>query len=85
MSIITIHCRLVASEPIRRNLWHLMTERNTPLVNELLKRVSQHPKFEIWQRKGTLPNSAVRELCDEPLKKVYLGQPGASMPLPFSW
>ena len=76
MSHITIHCRLAASELIRRPLWHLMTERNTPLINELLKRVSQHPDFETWQRKGTIPNSAVKELCDEPLNKVYLGQPG---------
>ncbi|MBW4692297.1 MAG: type V CRISPR-associated protein Cas12k [Lyngbya sp. HA4199-MV5] len=76
MSYITIHCRLTAPEFIRRPLWHLMTEQNTPLVNELLKRVSQHPKFETWQRKGTLPNSAVKELCDEALRKVSSGQPG---------
>ena len=75
MSIITIHCRLIASEPVRRHLWHLMAESNTPLVNDLLKCVSQHPDFETWQRRGTIPESVVRGLC-EPLKEVYPEQPG---------
>jgi IS605 OrfB family transposase len=74
MSIITIHCRLVASEPIRRHLWHLMTESNTPLINDLLNQVSQHPDFETWQRRGTVPEKTVKELC-EPLKAIYPGQP----------
>jgi IS605 OrfB family transposase len=74
MSIITIHCRLVASEPIRRHLWHLMTESNTPLINDLLNQVSQHPDFETWQRRGTVPEKTVKELC-EPLKASYPGQP----------
>jgi IS605 OrfB family transposase len=76
MSIITIHCRLIASESVRRHLWHLMTENNTPLVNELLKRVSQHSDFETWQRRGTVPDRAVKKLCDELLKEGgYAGQP----------
>lgn len=75
MSIVTIHCRLVASEPIRRHLWHLMTQSNTPLVNELTKLVSQHKDFKIWQLKGTIPKKVVTDLC-EPLKQVYPGQPG---------
>jgi hypothetical protein len=79
MSIITIHCRLIASEPVRRHLWHLMTESNTPLVNNLLKQVSQHPNFEDWQRRGTIPEKAVKELC-EPLKTIYPGQPGRCHP-----
>ncbi len=41
MSIITIQCRLVASESTRRQLWELMAGKNTPLVNELLALVSQ--------------------------------------------
>ena len=75
MSIITIHCRLQASELIRRHLWHLMVDLNTPLVNDLLKQVSQHSDFEIWQRRGTIPESVVKGLC-EPLKEVYPDQPG---------
>lgn len=75
MSIITIHCRLVASEPVRRCLWYLMTEMNTPLVNDLLKQVSQHPDFETWQRRGTVSKEIVKELC-ETLRVAYPGQPG---------
>lgn len=77
MSITTIHCRLVASEKIRRQLWNVMTTKNTPLVNELLQQISQHPEFEDWLRKGDLPEKAVRDLC-EPLKvdPRFNGQPG---------
>ncbi|MBM0744062.1 type V CRISPR-associated protein Cas12k [Phormidium sp. CLA17] len=75
MSLITIHCRLIASEPVRRHLWHLMIESNTPLINDLLKCVSQHPDFGIWQRRGTISESVVKGLC-EPLKLVYPDQPG---------
>lgn len=75
MSLKTIHCRLIASEPVRRHLWQLMVSSNTPLVNDLLKRVSQHPDFETWQRRGTVAKDSVKELCD-PLKAVYPGQPG---------
>lgn len=74
MSIITIHCRLTASEPIRRHLWQLMSTSNTPLINDLLKQVSHHTDFETWQSRGTVPSNAIRELC-EPLKEVYPGQP----------
>ncbi|MBW4421089.1 MAG: type V CRISPR-associated protein Cas12k [Myxacorys californica WJT36-NPBG1] len=52
-----------------------MASSNTPLVNDLIKQVSQHPNFEIWQRRGTLPTRAVQALCD-PLKATYPGQPG---------
>lgn len=75
MSIITIHCRLIAAEPVRRHLWHLMAGSNTPLVNDLLTQVSQHPDFETWQRRGTLPTRAVHTLCN-PLKAIHPGQPG---------
>ena len=43
MSVITIQCRLVTSEDTRRHLWQLMAEKNTPLINELLKQVRIHP------------------------------------------
>ncbi|MBD1822847.1 hypothetical protein H6F51_10120 [Cyanobacteria bacterium FACHB-DQ100] len=75
MSLKTIHCRLIASEPVRRHLWQLMTNSNTPLVNDLLQRVSQHEDFETWQRRSTVAYSSVKELCDS-LKAVYPGQPG---------
>lgn len=75
MSIVTIHCRLTAPEPIRHHLWHLMTDSNTPLVSELMKLVSQHPDFETWQRRGAVPQKAITDLCG-PLREVYPGQPG---------
>lgn len=76
MSQITIQCRLVASESSRHQLWKLMAELNTPLINELLRQVSQHPEFETWRQKGKHPTSVVKELC-EPLKTDprFIGQP----------
>lgn len=67
VSIITIQCRLVASETTRRHLWTLMAQRNTPLVNELLCQMSQHPDLVTWQQKGKLPTGIVKKLC-QPLK-----------------
>lgn len=77
MSQITIQCRLVASESSRHQLWKLMAELNTPLINELLRQVNQHPEFESWRQKGKHPTSVVKELC-EPLKTDprFIGQPG---------
>lgn len=76
MSQITIQCRLVASESSRHQLWKLMAELNTPLINELLRQVSQHPEFETWRQKGKHPTDVVKQLC-EPLKTDprFIGQP----------
>lgn len=74
MSMITIHCRLVASEAVRRHLWYVMVQSNTPLINSLLRLVSEHHDFETWQRWGSIPTRIIQELC-EPLKKAYPGQP----------
>ncbi|MBD2353773.1 hypothetical protein H6G41_03890 [Tolypothrix sp. FACHB-123] len=77
MSQITIQCRLVASEPTRHQLWKLMAQLNTPLINELLVQVAQHPEFETWRQKGKHPKGIVKELC-QPLKTDprFIGQPG---------
>lgn len=77
MSIITIQCRLVASESTRRQLWELMAEKNTPLINELLEQIGHHPDFETWREKGKLPDGVVKQLA-EPLKTDprFIGQPG---------
>lgn len=77
MSQITIQCRLVASEPSRHQLWKLMADLNTPLINELLVQVAQHPEFETWRQKGKHPTGIVKELC-QPLKTDprFIGQPG---------
>ncbi|MBW4642259.1 MAG: hypothetical protein KME23_04455 [Goleter apudmare HA4340-LM2] len=76
MSQITIQCRLVASESSRHQLWNFMAELNTPLINELLRQVNQHPEFETWRQKGKHPTSIVKKLC-QPLKTDprYSGQP----------
>ncbi len=76
MSVITIHCRLVASESTRHQLWELMSKKNTPLINELLWQVSQQPEFEDWCSSGRLPSGIVGKLCNQ-LKtdSRYEGQP----------
>ena len=76
MSQITIQCRLVATESTRQQLWKLMAEKNTPLINELLLKVAQHPEFETWRQKGKHPTGIVKELC-QPLKTDprFIGQP----------
>jgi hypothetical protein len=76
MSQITIQCRLVASETTRQQLWQLMAEKNTPLINELLSQIGKHPEFETWRQKGKHPTGIVKELC-EPLKTDprFMGQP----------
>lgn len=76
MSQITIQCRLVASEDTRHQLWQLMTQQNTPLINELLKQVAEHPELETWRQKGKLPAGIVSKLC-KPLKEDsrFSGQP----------
>jgi hypothetical protein len=76
MSQITIQCRLLASEFTRQQLWQLMAEKNTPLINELLMQMGKHPEIEIWRQKGKHPTGVVKELC-EPLKTDprFIGQP----------
>ncbi|MEG4859911.1 type V CRISPR-associated protein Cas12k [Microcoleus sp. K1-B1] len=76
MSQITIQCRLIANEPTRRQLWELMAQKNTPLINELLEQVGQHPDFPTWRQNGKLPAGLIKQLC-ESLKTDprYVGQP----------
>jgi len=77
VSQITIQCRLVASEATRQTLWNLMAKRNTPLINELLAQMAQHPDLEQWRQQGKPPAGVVKKLC-EPLRKDprFMGQPG---------
>jgi hypothetical protein len=63
MSIINIHCRLTASESTRQQIWELMAEKNTPLINELLRLVALHPDFLTWRSKGKLPTAEVTKLA----------------------
>ncbi len=77
MSIITIQCRLTSPEATRYQLWQLMADKNTPLVNELLKQLAEHLDLETWKQKGKLPSGTVKNLC-QPLRKdaKFIGQPG---------
>ena len=77
MSQITIQCRLIAKEPSRQALWRLMAELNTPLINDILNQIANHPDFETWREKGKLPAGIVKQLSDS-LKTDprYIGQPG---------
>ncbi len=77
MSQITIQCRLITSESTRHHLWKLMADLNTPLINELLTQMAQHPEFETWRKKGKLPGGTVNQLC-QPLKtdSRFNNQPG---------
>ncbi len=77
MSQVTIQCRLVATESARQQLWKLMAELNTPLINELLVQVGQHSDFEQWRQKGKLPANVVEQLWKSNLKPDprFIGQP----------
>jgi hypothetical protein len=77
MSQITIQCHLVASASTRQQLWLLMAQKNTPLINELLQQVRQHSDFETWRQKGKLQAGIVKALC-QPLKtdSRFNNQPG---------
>jgi hypothetical protein len=63
MSQITIQCRLFADETARQYLWELMCDRNTPLVNELLRLIALHPDFLTWRRRGKIPTAEVTNLA----------------------
>jgi IS605 OrfB family transposase len=77
MSIISIHCRLTASESTRHQIWDLMTEKNTPLINELLRRLSEHEDFEQWCKQGWLKAGLIKKLGDELRQDSrFQGQPG---------
>lgn len=76
MSVITIQCRVVASEATRHHLWQIMAHKNTPLINELLKQVGKQAEFEQWLQKGKLPSGIVRPLCNSlTTQECFAGQP----------
>ena len=77
MSQNTIQCRLVASVVTHQQLWKLMADKNTPLINKLLLQVAQDPDFETWRQKGKIFTGIVKQLCAV-LKtdSRFIGQPG---------
>jgi transposase len=76
MSQITIQCRLVAPPKTRQQIWTLMAERNTPLINALIEQVSRHEKFETWRRQGKISSAEVSKLCQKLKERTeFSGQP----------
>src|SRR5690348_4934545 len=77
MSVITIQCRLVADEDSLRSLWELMAQKNTPLINELLEHLGEHPDFNTWVKAGKLPTGIIKTLCNSlKTEERFAGQPG---------
>lgn len=76
MSLITIQCRLVASADTRQFLWMLMSQKNTPLINEIFMRIAEHPDFSVWKEKGKLPkNFLAQQIAELKEDKSFQGQP----------
>lgn len=77
ISIITIQCKLITAESTRCDLWHLMAEKHTPLITELLKRTAQDSCFQEWCHIGKIPLGTVKETCQQLKKDAQLiGPPG---------
>ncbi|BAQ63841.1 type V CRISPR-associated protein Cas12k [Geminocystis sp. NIES-3709] len=70
MAHVTIQCRLIASRDTRQFLWQLMAQKNTPLINEILLRIKQHPDFPHWRTKKRLPKDFLARQIAE-LKNNY--------------
>lgn len=53
-----------------------MADLNTPLINELLAQMAQHPEFETWRKKGRLPAGIVKQICQSLKADLrFIGQP----------
>ncbi|WP_448266389.1 type V CRISPR-associated protein Cas12k [Nostoc sp. DSM 114159] len=77
MSVITIQCRLVAQQDTLRQLWELMANKNTPLINELLLQVGKHPGFETWLEEGKIPTELLKTLVNSlKTQERFADQPG---------
>jgi IS605 OrfB family transposase len=77
MSVITVQCQLKAPEESLRHLWSLMVEKNTLLVNELLKQINTHPDFDKWLKEGNIPASVIEGLCKNlRAESRFQGMPG---------
>lgn len=58
----TIRCHLYASEDVLCKVWEEMTQKNTPLIVQLLKSVSEQPEFEANKEDGKISKTEIREL-----------------------
>ncbi|MGL5942701.1 MAG: type V CRISPR-associated protein Cas12k [Waterburya sp.] len=77
MAVISIQCRLQATEETLRYLWNLMIEQNTLLVSEILEKIKTHPELDTWIAQGYIPITAIDKIAKQ-LKQQpkYSGMPG---------
>ncbi|SRR5579883_3333287 len=63
LSLRTIRCYLCTElEDIRRIVWYEMTQKNTPMIVQLLKDVSEQPEFEANKEQGNITKKEITEL-----------------------
>lgn len=58
----TIQCHLHASEDVLRKVWEEMTQKNTPLIVQLVRSVSEQPEFEANKENGKISKPEITEL-----------------------
>jgi IS605 OrfB family transposase len=77
MTVITIQCRLQATEETLRYLWNLTIEQNTLLVSEILERIRTHQELDAWIAQGYIPVTAIDKIIKQ-LKELpkYSEMPG---------
>ncbi len=77
MALETVQCRLQAPEETLKYLWKLMSERNTPLVNQTLETIRTNSEINKWISQGYIPNETIGKIIKN-LKQQpeYKGMPG---------
>ncbi|MBD2301207.1 type V CRISPR-associated protein Cas12k [Nostoc sp. FACHB-190] len=58
----TVRCYLHTSEDVLRKVWEEMTQKNTPLIVQLLKAVSEQPEFEANKENGSINKKGITDL-----------------------
>ncbi|MEL6441772.1 MAG: hypothetical protein AAFQ80_21275 [Cyanobacteria bacterium J06621_8] len=62
MALKTVRCRLQASEETLKYLWTLMSDRNTPLVNQTLEIIRTNSEINKWISQGYIPNETIEKI-----------------------
>ncbi|MEH2126919.1 type V CRISPR-associated protein Cas12k [Nostoc sp.] len=68
----TIRCHLDASEDVLQKVWEEMTQKNTPLIIQLLKSVSEQPEFEANKENGNITKNEITKLRESITKNSEL-------------
>ncbi len=78
MSHITVvQCRLIAPESTLQRIWTMMTQQQTPLINQLLHHLNTHPDINTWLTANQLPSKLVETLAQElKTQPLYQELPG---------